>query len=163
MPLERMPHPPPRAANKATLAPPAFATVLNTALVTVFLAPGCGRQNSSSFSDYGGLLGSCTAGEGVRFDSKTERAAISCTEHTYTARGSSDPASALLPPYAAACKDGGGAWKAGGCAADAVKCPPRAENLSLRSADVVHVVTTSWRPAGTFTLTPGNDAKLLCR
>lgn len=113
-------------------------------------------------SNFEGTLGSCQAATGFFLDDDKTKEALSCTEHTYVARGTSNPAPSLASSLAKGCQDEGGTWSTTPCQGFALACNTQVSNLQARTANVTLTRKTAWKPKGSFSLNETDDRKALC-
>lgn len=132
------------------------------ALVTTFLAACGGPKSPSKASNFEGTLGSCNATAGFFLDDEKTQEALPCTEHSYVARGTSDPGPSLAASLSRGCKEEGGTWSTSACQGYSLACKTQTETLQPRAADVTLTRKTSWKPKGSFSLGAPDDRKKLC-
>ena len=138
-----------------------FALFKLFALFTLVAA--CGSPESpSKASNFEGTLGSCNATAGFFLDDEKKQEAVPCTEHSYVARGTSDPGPSLAASLSRGCREEGGKWLASACQGFSLACKTQTETLQPRAADVTLTRKTSWKPRGPFSLVEPDDRKKLC-
>lgn len=113
-------------------------------------------------SNFDGTLGSCKAAAGFFLDAAKTKEALSCTEHSFVARGTSNPGPSLASSLAKGCQDEGGTWSATPCQGYTLACKAQDANLQPRAADVALTRKTAWKPQGSYSFNETEDRKVLC-
>lgn len=132
-------------------------------VVHAVLSTSCGTSDDTPKArDFGGTLGSCSAKTGFFLDDAKKEEALPCTEHTYVARGTSDPGPSLASSLAEGCQGEGGTWTSSACQGFSLACKAQVETIQPRAADITLTRKTSWKAKGAFSLGDPEDRKALC-